>query len=482
VVQSGEECDVINATWCGQPGERDADGNLIQCQIKGLTIPGDNPITDLWMTIPTLSNTRLGYTWLDGVPGKIRFQDNRMVLGLNTRAFTLADTVGFGIKTWYQIPLIIEADKLVCLKSDGVTLNNNNLCTRFGDLVPPGPMRFTPPGSSTGYIVMGRWYYQIRQLDGSYVQVFASNPNNIDLFKGANTYSTTNGNMRLSEAFYARQMGADDRLSLYNISMSSGQPIDLVSLDVRMSAAMVGGASSTVNRKIETYINSSSLVNSFLSGFTAYTTTTPTSTTNGGGSATANINLNISVSGINKTVRTLADLETLAVNGNKNILALKNGNLTIECDSSTFPPRTALDLTGIRTVIVENGNLILKCNNGYLSSDAVSSWAFIVKGGDIQVATGMTNMAGVYVAIPNGATGGNFTPIGGTTTNILRLNGSMYGNAKPLFDSRLYVRGTNAYDILTTGVIISYSNRALANPPPLLSQYLNNYTVVRVVK
>lgn len=58
----------------------------------------------------------------------------------------------------------------------------------------------------------------------------------------------------------------------------------------------------------------------------------------------------------------------------------------------------------------------------------------------------------------------------------------MYGNATPLFQSRLYVRGTNAYDILTTGVILSYSNRALVNPPPLLSSYLNNYSVSRVVR
>ncbi len=78
---------------------------------------------------------------------------------------------------------------------------------------------------------------------------------------------------------------------------------------------------------------------------------------------------------------------------------------------------------------------------------------------------------------------GNVCSVGNVATNtILRLNGSMYGNAKPLFDSRLYVRGTNAYDILTTGMVISYSNRALVNPPPLLSQYLNNYNVARVVK
>jgi hypothetical protein len=71
------------------------------------------------MTIPALSNMRLGYSWLDGEIGKIRFEDNRMVIGANTSAFTLADTVGFGIKTQYKIPLTVEADKSICLASSG---------------------------------------------------------------------------------------------------------------------------------------------------------------------------------------------------------------------------------------------------------------------------------------------------------------------------------------------------------------------------
>lgn len=89
----------------------------------------------------------------------------------------------------------------------------------------------------------------------------------------------------------------------------------------------------------------------------------------------------------------------------------------------------------------------------------------------------------MYVAIGDGVNTGRFTALDNrTTTAILRLDGSMYGNAKPLFDSRLYVRGTNAYDILTTGVILSYSNRALVNPPPLLSNFLGNYSVTRVTR
>lgn len=89
----------------------------------------------------------------------------------------------------------------------------------------------------------------------------------------------------------------------------------------------------------------------------------------------------------------------------------------------------------------------------------------------------------MYVSIKDNNVGGNITYAGNNTTQaILRIEGSMYGNANPLFNSRLYARATGAYDILTTGTILTYSNRALVNPPPLLSQYLGNYSVQRVVQ
>ena len=95
----------------------------------------------------------------------------------------------------------------------------------------------------------------------------------------------------------------------------------------------------------------------------------------------------------------------------------------------------------------------------------------------------MTNLAGVYVALKEGNNGGNIVAIDNKPTQtILRIDGSMYGNATPLFDSRLYARATSAYDILTTGTVLTYSNRALVSPPPLLSQYLGNYAVQRVIQ
>lgn len=53
----------------------------MSCKIVGLTNPGANPITDIWMTIPVLAGTqRIGYSWLDNTPGRVAFEENRMVL------------------------------------------------------------------------------------------------------------------------------------------------------------------------------------------------------------------------------------------------------------------------------------------------------------------------------------------------------------------------------------------------------------------
>lgn len=205
-----------------------------------------------------------------------------------------------------------------------------------------------------------------------------------------------------------------------------------------------------------------------------------TSTTTSNNVGNVAINMPTIVGGAAGSASTVAELERYAVNGNRNILAV-NGNLTIEgCLNNTFT------MDGVRTVIV-TGNLIIRCNIVYRSSDSISSWAWIAKdGGNIMIDNGngtaamkgITNLAGVYVA-----TTGAFKPIDDKVTQaILRVEGTLYGNASPLFASRLYARATGAYDILTTGTILTYSNRALISPPPLLSQYLGTYQVQRVVQ
>lgn len=131
-----------------------------------------------------------------------------MVLGMNTRAFTLADTVGFGLKTQYKIPLSIEADKDICLASEGSSLNRNTICAKFGDLV-PSSMKFIIPATGKQYVLMGVGDFQIRQIDGTYTQYTAgsNNPSAVDLFKGSSLYNTSNGRMTLRDAFQVERSG-----------------------------------------------------------------------------------------------------------------------------------------------------------------------------------------------------------------------------------------------------------------------------------
>jgi hypothetical protein len=329
-----EECDVRNATWCDS-----------SCKILTTTNPGANPIADMWMTVPTLSSARLGYSWLD-VPGRIRFSENRMVLGVGTSAFTVADTVGFGIVTapddkGLTAPLIVNTDKKICLVSSGTSVTNSSVCTTFGSNATPAYTPF-PSGGKT-YIVLGKGYYQT-PIAGTnpvrYDQKTANNPNDILLFdKGtSNVYSNiaNTSNTSLSQAFRGANVGNDGKLALYHYT-ADGAGIDLVTLDIRVSGAMAGSTSSTLSRGIESYVKPTPAVEIFLSRFksgfgtigtTASTTTAVTSTTS---TATSMTNLT-SGSAVNLTVAGLAGLDPYKVNGNNNVYAVK-GNVTLNCTS-----------------------------------------------------------------------------------------------------------------------------------------------------
>lgn len=412
------------------------------------------------------------------------FSEHRVVVGRGTPVFTLADTVALDIQTKYQIPVMIPADRLFCLSSsDARAVGMQTLCNPISRYITPTTI------NGQSYVVLGSGDYQVRQSDGKYILTSVSNPvNSVTIFKGFDLSQTSpeNTNLSLRDAFVGipGTPGSTSDITLYNRNpvVDPSGAIDLATFQVRLSSAIVGTTGTPVNRSIETFVRTTpaSIVSGFLGNVS--TTTTTSTTTNTTGSMN-----NIAVNGAiaaNATVKTVAELEKYALNGNKNILAIK-GSLTVEnCDATN----STFSMDGIRTVIVE-GNITFKCNTSY--ADATSSWAWIAKNGNIIIDNGdgtvykkgITNLAGVYVAIGDTISTGQFTPLDGKTTSaILKIDGSLYGNANPLFNSRLYARGTSAYDILTAGTIITYSNRALINPPPLLSQYLSNYQVERVVK
>jgi hypothetical protein len=109
------------------------------------------------MKIPTLAGvTRLGTSPVD-TNGRIRFEENRMVLGNGTSAFTVRDSVTLGVQTQYAMPIILESDKKICLVSDGTQVVGQELCTTAGrHYAAVTQDRFTPAGSTQEYIVIGK--------------------------------------------------------------------------------------------------------------------------------------------------------------------------------------------------------------------------------------------------------------------------------------------------------------------------------------
>jgi hypothetical protein len=299
-----EECDIGFASsisadrrWCGQQSEVDVSGNSVACKIRITTNPGANPITGLWMTVPRLSNARLGNSQLDLVPGnpnlgRVNFASYQMVLGVNTPAFTIADTVGFGVKAGEPLALAIPTKKYFCLGTTGTAMNTNNICTEFGTLADGRYQRYpNVTDTSNPYILIGDGYYQYptsQNPDGSwnYTSGYASSPNNIDLFRGPTTY----GSNTLANAFRGNSLGTDN-ITLYHYSSVGNLPIDLVTLPVKVASPMVGTSSTTLTRSsIVSFMNSRSVLTSFLSHFSNSTTTsTVTNTSSSSSTGAANV-------------------------------------------------------------------------------------------------------------------------------------------------------------------------------------------------
>ena len=127
-------------------------------------------------------------------------------------------------------------------------------------------------------------------------------------------------------------------------------------------------------------------------------------------------------------------------------------------------------------MVIEEGTLEILGDIEY--ADASASWAFIIKkpsanGVAITVAPSVRRIAGAYLAIEGRATGQS-------SVEPLAVDGNMNANISDLVSARTYVRATEVSSALSTGVTINYSTRALKNPPPLLTRYLEQYNLDRI--
>ena len=165
------------------------------------------------MTIPTLANTRFGYDWLDGVPGKVAFSANGVVTGVGGKVFTLADTVGLGVKTQFAIPIMLEAEKRICLDgSDVGIIDGTRICTTFGEAAALSDdiTVFTRPTDNRRFVIIGRGDYQYQpSIGANYVKLTSNSASSINLFRGARQYQTAAGNIgpTLNSAFQGRTPG-----------------------------------------------------------------------------------------------------------------------------------------------------------------------------------------------------------------------------------------------------------------------------------
>lgn len=94
----------------------------------------------------------------------------------------------------------------------------------------------------------------------------------------------------------------------------------------------------------------------------------------------------------------------------------------------------------------------------------------------VKIKNTVETISGVYIALEG--------KMVGSAPSIVQLSvdGNIYANISELVNSRTFIRANEASSALSTGVTINYSTRAFKNPPPLLSKYLEQYTLSKISK
>lgn len=175
------------------------------------------------------------------------------------------------------------------------------------------------------------------------------------------------------------------------------------------------------------------------------------------------------------TVANLNSPPTLAANPNPNfeVYKLRDANLII--DSMAQPVGE-----GARTYVIENGDLIINGNIAYSETafdlaniKKIPSIAFIVINGSIKISPHVTRLDGIYVTFEG--QGKEARPSSGKifgwapSENPLRINGSVYGDIEPLFESRAFMGSAERGE---GTIVINYDGRLFYNMPPGLSEIL----------
>lgn len=459
-IQGNESCDNGHLNW--------TIGNScnIYCKVDTKTNPGENP-THYKIQIPTLSKLSIGTT-----PGynyiTKNINDYKLVIGKNSKLFTLNDKIILNMEQQFDNPRSVAVETQFNLESSNSAIISWSANSNINNYKGNNYYWKSPKGNV--FVILGKGDFIVPT--GSVVY----NKNNSEIQPEKigskfNLYriSDNNNEVALFNGVALNEIKSTNNIGDTNISLKTNWN-ELVKMTVKVINSTVSSSSTFNNSKLEKFTIFNGL-NDYLNSIKKTTSITASSNNNSSDLFNSNFGKNISINGAksaNPTISKLDDLNSYKLNGNENVFAIK-GNVTIEnCTNKTF------QMSGVKTLIVE-GNLTFKCNTSFDNNN--SSWAFIAKGENIVIDKDVTNLAGVFVAVEGGKIIGT-----DATANILRIDGTLYGNADDLFKSRTYARGNDAYNMVTSGTIMSYSNRALRNPPPMLSNYLSNYNIQRVVR
>ena len=456
----GEQCDLGSRNGQLINGKIECSAT---CQVGPTTTPGENPIT-YNISIPTFSKLALGHT-IGSANTTKSFKENGMVIGKNANIFSLQDIVSLSMTPRYKVPVHIQAGKDFSISQENLTGN-----TKVSDISKyhaDGTIPYWVSQNNTKWYVVGQGDFLMpktaKTFHGITCGVEGSQFRLCEVARPAGVITLFKGN-ELQE--FKGNTATIGKINLNAISDDGTTHFSLASFPVQVVNSQVSVSGG--NRTLKTFTSFGDTVKQYISSIKIDNTYTSTIGSDlFANNAFQHISLgNIANVGV-KTITSIADLEVYKYNANKDVFALK-GDVTIACNANKV-----LTLSGVKTLVVE-GNLHINCDMVY--TDANASWAFIVKDGNITVDKDVKNISGVIVAV-DGEIKQDVT-----TTNILRIDGTLYGKADNLFNKRTYARATSSYEILTTGTVITYSSRALRNPPPLLSQYLNTYKVQRVVR
>lgn len=488
--QSTEKCDPgtgpTSDTNIAYAEKRNNDKSIILCSntcklpiVFTWTNPWSKPL-NFTITIPTFSKLSLGSsvknTW---------FNENGMLVGKGTKIFTLADKVQLSMNAEYKAALTLDEKVAFSIHGNNAINGKSDWEKYIGYYSGLPSFKYTIDSKEYRFVVIGKKgdkftvpvsrniSLDTSGLDG-YVELNPSEIKNLnwEVYLKEYTLKYDIDTINLFDGTELQNIQADVEKGEGRVKLRQ-KDFELVSFPVKVISGKVSSLNSGVDRKIATFtIDFKKKVDNFwretIDDNTQTTHASNTVKTNSnfpfgsavnGGTVSTSTNIQDIIKIKNNCPSgTITNLDDLKHNTNPNVYSCQ-GNITLG----------NIKMSGVKTLIV-TGKLTFGGNTTYNHAD--DSWAFIAQ--EIQVEKDVTNLAGVFLAT------GKFT--GESTPNILRVEGTMYGNAQKLFTSRTYARANNAYDVVTTGTVITYSNRALRNPPPLLSNYLNNFKVQRVIR